>query len=267
MSGLFALVRACHLGPTVAVTFIAILLGVSAHLSGLLLLLVGITVLVGQLSIGWSNDWLDADNDAVSGRSDKPTTTGSISPRTLRLAALWAVAITVPVSLLVGRPGWWHLLLVASGWAYNAGLKKRAWSPVPYAVGFAALPLYVMGVAEVVAPLWLPLAGGLLGVAAHFANAAPDVVQDRKLGVLGLPQRIGARAALGVALVLLGAVGAVLLIEGQLRGARLLLGIVAVVVPVIAGAVLVARGQIGRSAFTLVMVAAVVDVALLVALV
>ena len=48
-------------------------------------------------------------------------------------------------------------------------------------------------------------------MAAHFANAAPDVAQDRALGVWGLPQRIGARASLAVALALLGGVGALLL--------------------------------------------------------
>ncbi len=264
MSSVVALLRSAHPGPTVAVTSIAVLLGVSADLSGALLLLVGATVLVGQLSIGWSNDWLDAERDAVAGRADKPTTSGSVAPSTLRFAALGSGAVSVPLSLLAGWGGAWHLLLVVSGWAYNLGLKKTAWSPVPYAVGFGALPIYVITVGSIAAQWWLPAAGALLGVSAHFANAAPDVAQDRELGVLGLPQRIGARASLAVALVLLGCVGWVLLTQAGLRGLALALGILLVVLPLIAGSVLVVRGRIGRPAFTMVMVAAVVDVVLLV---
>ena len=147
MSKAVALAGSCHPGPTVAVTSIAVLLGISVSLSGRLLFLVGLTVLVGQLSIGWSNDWLDAERDAAAVRADKPTTTGSIAPSTLRTAALGSLVLSVPLSLVVGVTGVWHLLLVASGWAYNVGLKKTAWSPAPYAVGFAALPVYVLAVA------------------------------------------------------------------------------------------------------------------------
>jgi 4-hydroxybenzoate polyprenyltransferase len=225
---------------------------------------VGATVLVGQLSIGWSNDWLDAARDVAAERADKPTAAGSVAPATLRLASLWAGVLSVPLSLLSGWSGVWHLLLVASGWAYNVELKKSIWSPVPYAVGFGALPVYVTAVAGESVRWWLPVAGGLLGVAAHFANAAPDVAQDRALGVLGLPQRIGARGSLVVALVLLGCAGGVLLSQAGLSGPVLVLGSALVVLPLIVGSVLVVRGRIGRPAFTVVMVAAVVDVALLV---
>ena len=264
MSKAVALARSCHPGPTVAVTSIAVLLGISVSLSGGLLFLVGLTVLVGQLSIGWSNDWLDAERDAAAMRADKPTTTGSIAPATLRIAALCSLALSLPLSLIVGVSGSWHLLLVASGWAYNLGLKKTAWSPVPYAVGFAALPVYVLAVAGVGAQWWLPASGGLLGVSAHFANAAPDVVEDRAADVLGLPQRIGARGSLATALVLLGCVGALLLTQVTLTGLWLALGFLVVSLPLICGSALVVLNRIGRPAFLMVMLAAVADVALLI---
>ena len=264
MRTLGALVRACHPGPTVAVTSIALLMGVSVQLSPTLLAIVGVTVLVGQLSIGWSNDWLDAARDVAAERSDKPTATGKVTPVTLRLASFWSAGVSVPLSLIVGWSGAWHLLLVVSGWAYNLGVKRSPWSPLPYALGFGALPIYVTAVAEQKVQWWLPVAGGLLGVAAHFANAAPDVAQDRELGVLGLPQRIGARGSLVVALVILGCAGGLLLTQGGLSGWGLALGGVLVALPVIAGSSFVMRGRIDRPAFTVVMVAAVVDVALLV---
>lgn len=264
MSTAAALARSCHLGPSIAVTSIALLLGISAELEAASLVLVGATVLVGQLSIGWSNDWLDATRDLAAGRTDKPTATGSIRPSTLRVAALSAGSLALPLSLLAGWPGGWHLLLVGSGWAYNVRLKMSAWSPVPYAVGFGALPLYVLAVAGVAAQWWMPASGAALGVAAHFANAAPDVEQDRALGVFGLPQRIGARPSLITALALLACVGGVLLTQLGLDGPGLALAGALVALPLMVGTTLVLLGRIGRPAFSLVMVAAVVDVALLV---
>lgn len=239
------------------------MLGVSAGLDANGLALVAATVLVGQLSIGWSNDWWDAAHDAEAGRRDKPAAQGYIAASTLRTAAFAAGAVAVPLSLLAGWVGAWHVLLLASGWVYNVALKPTPWSPLPYLVGFAALPLYVVGVAGVDAAWWLGVAGGLLGAAAHFANAAPDVVQDRAAGVLGLPQRLGARPSVALALVLLGAAGTLLLAHLDLEGWAHLVALAAVLLPLIAGSALVATDRMGRPVFTLVMLAAVGDVALL----
>jgi 4-hydroxybenzoate polyprenyltransferase len=159
--------------------------------------------------------------------------------------------------------GAWHLALVASGWLYNVALKPTRWSPLPYFVGFAALPLYVVGVSGVAAPWWMAVAGGLLGTAAHFANAAPDVDHDRSAGVFGLPQRFGARASVVIALIILGGAGALLLSQLEVVGWARPTAITAVVLPLIAGSVLVAINRMGRPVFTLVMVAAIVDVVLL----
>ena len=258
-----ALVSSSHPGPTVAVTTVAVLLGISARLSGPQLLLVALTVLLGQLSIGWSNDWLDAERDAAAGRRDKPAAEGAVSVSAVRRAALIAGLLAVALSLATGWAGVWHLLLVASGWAYNFGLKATLWSPAPYLVGFGALPVYVETVAGTPASWWLAIAGGLLGTAAHFANAAPDVAHDRQLGVLGMPQRIGPRSSLVVALTLLALVGGLLLTRIDAAGIQLFAAALLVSLPVLGGAVLVATGRISRPAFVLVMVAAVVDVALL----
>ena len=54
----------------------------------------------------------------------------------------------VVLSLLLGLvPGLLLLVLVASGWAYNAGLKRTAASVVPYVTGFGALPAGVVAAA------------------------------------------------------------------------------------------------------------------------
>src|SRR3954451_17152194 len=186
---------ATHLGPAVAVTTVATLLAVAAGLSGGRVALVCAAVLAGQASIGWSNDWLDADRDRAVARADKPVVQGAVQPGVLRVAALLAAAAAVVLSLLLGLvPGLLLLLLVASGWAYNAGLKRTAASVVPYVTGFGALPAGVVAAAPGTpsAPWWLVASGAALGGAAHLANVAPDLEDDLATGVRGLPHRLGA---------------------------------------------------------------------------
>jgi 4-hydroxybenzoate polyprenyltransferase len=59
-------------------------------------------VLTGQLSIGWSNDLVDAPRDRAVGRTDKPLATGALDERLVRVACVVAVLATVPLSLLCG---------------------------------------------------------------------------------------------------------------------------------------------------------------------
>ena len=224
--------------------------------------LVGVTVLVGQLSIGWSNDWWDAERDATIGRGDKPVATVRCRSRRCgprRSPQGWHPC-PVPVVWLAS----WsmHLLLVASGWAYNAGLKRVLASPIPYAVGFGALPAYVWLVAGEPLEVWVVVVGSLLGVAAHFANAAPDIADDRSLGVWGAPQRIGQRGSLAVAMGALGAAG-VMLVRQLGSGSAQLVGLAVVLAPIAVSAALLSAERV-RAVFAVVMVAAVADVSLLV---
>jgi heme o synthase len=50
--------------------------------------------------------------------------------------------------------------------------------------------------------------GALLGGGAHFANALPDLADDARTGVRGLPHRLGPNgSAIAAAVLLLGATG------------------------------------------------------------
>src|SRR5690348_3056892 len=101
-----ALIAATHAGPTVAVTLVATLLAVAAGVTAPRVVLVCAAVLAGQASIGWSNDWLDADRDRAVARADKPVVQGAVSPAVLRWSALTAAALAVVLSLLLGAaPG------------------------------------------------------------------------------------------------------------------------------------------------------------------
>ena len=207
------LALSCHPVPTSGVTALAAVLSAAIGLSPGRTALVAITVLAGQLSIGWSNDAIDAERDARTARADKPVATGAVPRSAVAVAAGGALAATIALSLAVGvLAGAVHLLFVACGWAYNLGLKSTAVSFVPYAIGFAALPSFVL-LARPGAPAppwWLAGAGGLLGIGAHLVNVLPDLDDDRATGVRGWPHRLGRRrstatvaAALGTASLLL----------------------------------------------------------------
>jgi 4-hydroxybenzoate polyprenyltransferase len=47
------------------------------------------------------------------------------------------------------------------------------------------------------------LGGALLGVAAHFLNVVKDMKQDHLSGIKGLPQRLGTKASVLIAIVLI----------------------------------------------------------------
>ncbi|GAB2913619.1 hypothetical protein GCM10027047_09460 [Rhodococcus aerolatus] len=258
MRAALALARSCHPGPTVAVTLVGALLAVAAGRGAGAALVVGVAVLVGQLAIGWLNDGLDAEKDRATGRTDKPVAGGAVGRRTVLGAAAVAAVLAVPLSFLAGgAAGWWHLLFVASGLVYDAGVKATAASGLPYLVGFGALPAFVVAPAGPV-PWWLVAAGALLGGGAHLANALPDLEDDLATGVRGLPQRLGPRrCAVGAAVLLLAAS---LTLAAGLGG--LVLGAAVVLV---AGVALAVGLRAGRAAlFRAVVVVALLDVVLLV---
>src|SRR5690606_22257873 len=132
-------------GPTVVVTALAAALVAGAGGSPGTVALAGAAVAVGQLSVGWSNDWIDAARDQAVHRADKPVVRGLVTSGQLRAAALGAAAACVVLSLATGvLPGVVHVVAVASAWAYNARLKSSAASWVPYAVSFGLLPLFLV---------------------------------------------------------------------------------------------------------------------------
>jgi 4-hydroxybenzoate polyprenyltransferase len=198
------LLLSCHPLPTAAVTAYGTVLGVMAAVPAGRLALFAAAVLTGQLAIGWSNDYIDAGRDRVAGRTDKPLATDATAARVVELAAAAAAVATVVLSLLLPwRAGIGQLVLVASGLAYNAGLKRTVLSWLPYATGFGALPAAAVLAARHHPAAWVIAVGALLGVAAHLANVLPDLTDDAATGVRGFPHRLGARLSALLMLVLL----------------------------------------------------------------
>ena len=258
------LLRACHPGPATAVTVVLTAYGVSAGLSPARVVLVAAAVFAGQLSIGWSNDLIDAARDRSAGRVDKPLATGELSATTVRLACVLAVLATVLLSLSCGLvAGLLHLGCVAAGWAYNLGLKATVFSWLPYAMAFGGYPI-VVTLAEPGAgppPWFVPAAGALLGIGAHLVNVLPDLADDEATGVRGLPHRLGHRRASLLAVTSLAAATVVLVLGVVDAVPGAVLALVLAAVAVLVRLTLVARGRVPfRAAIGI----ALVDVLLLV---
>jgi 4-hydroxybenzoate polyprenyltransferase len=232
--------------------------------------LLGAAMLAGQLSIGWSNDWIDADRDAAVARADKPIASGLVKRRTVRLAALVAAAAAVPLSALLGpAAALVNLLGIASGWSYNAWFKRTAASGVPYLLTFGTLPLLVtLSLTEPRAATWWAIAAGaLLGFGAHFANVLPDLDDDARTGVRGLPHRLG-RVASGA--TAFGSLALASVIASIGIGGAMSSGLPLAVIGVVVGLAIATVGIVRvitkpptRLLFQLIIAGAVLDVALL----
>lgn len=212
-----ALWGSSHPGPTLVVTALALALGVATGLDAWRLALLTLAVFAGQLSVGISNDALDAARDREVGRTDKPLARGDIG-----LGVAWGAAWgLLGAALALSAPLGWrmlaaHALTLGSAWAYNAGLKSTPWSIVPFLVSFGLFPsLPTLAAPEpAFAAGWAWIAGAALGAAVHLTNVLPDLDDDARTGIRGLPHRLGPRAAAivaalavfaGAAAVLLGA--------------------------------------------------------------
>ena len=266
-SAVAALVTACHPGPTAVVTAMAVALAVGVGRGPAGALAVGAAVLAGQLTIGWANDAVDASRDRAAGRTDKPVARGDVSATTVGRAAWVSGVACVPLSYLSGpAAGSVHLVVVASGLAYDLRLKATWWSWAPYAVAFGLLPGFVtLGLPEPAWPAgWVTLTAALLGVGAHFVNTLPDLADDLSQGVRGLPQRVGAPWSRRIAAALLLAATATLAVGPAGPPGRAAWSLVALGVVVIAAALAWPWPRGSRAPFHLVASLALVDVLVLV---
>jgi 4-hydroxybenzoate polyprenyltransferase len=262
------LLASSHPGPTVTVTVLATVLAAAAGRPLPVVVLVALAVLAGQLSIGLANDWIDVDRDRAVGRTDKPVALGRISVGEVRAAALGTAAVAVVLSLLLGPvAAAAHIVLVAAGWAYDAGLKRTAFSVVPFLVAFGLLPVVSVAAGGGQLPAWWAVAtGAVFGVAIHCTNVLPDLVDDAATGVRGFPHRLGLRLSgvvafgslmLGAVLVLLGQVVG----DDPVGGAGVVLAVVATVAVLVlaaAGIRLVLTGPPTRTLFRLVIASSLV---------
>jgi 4-hydroxybenzoate polyprenyltransferase len=260
-----ALWRSTHPGPSLVVTIVAAVLGAASGLEPWRVAVLAAAVFLGQLSVGLSNDAIDAGRDRDAGRIDKPLARGEASVRSAWIAAGVTVAGALAVSWTLGIEMLGaHAIALASAWAYNAGLKSTVVSVVPFIVSFGLLPSLATLSADIprLAAPWAWIAGAAIGIAVHLTNVLPDLDDDARTGVRGLPHRLGRTASAVVAgLALVG--GAIAVLVGPMAGAGmpppLGWGAFAIVVALAgAGLVLALVRPPGRVVFRLVMLAALV---------
>lgn len=200
----WTLFKASHPEPVVAVTASTALLAAAGPKgTPRRTLTATAAVLAGQLFTGWANDLLDRELDRRAGRFDKPLATGELDARTATRALAAALPAALLLSASLGRRELKaHSIGLAAAAAYNLGVRGTVLSWVPYAAAFPFLPVFAAG--RIPRP-WVLATAAQLGVAAHFAQVLPDIEDDRRQGINGLPQRLGAaNAATGVALLLTG---------------------------------------------------------------
>ncbi len=205
MSKVNGLRLASHFGPTLIVTTISLTLSLF-YTSWQNAIMIAFGVALGQLVVGWSNDLYDYADDLKHQRMNKPLVKGTITRELL----MRCLIIMVPLSFLANllgplgiNGGLVYMFGIACGVAYNLYFKFNIFSPLPYALAFAALPSSIVIAQEQTPPVWMWLGGALFGVAAHFVNVLKDIDEDQISGIGGLPQRLGMRNSIISAVVLI----------------------------------------------------------------
>ena len=197
----FLLVRAAH--PRQAL-LTAVGMAVAAALAGRPsreLLLILVTVLVGQVILGWSNDLVDRRRDARHRTAGKPVADGRLEPGTVWFCLALAVFLVVPLSVANGLyAGIAYLASVAVGlvgqWVW---LRKGFLSWLPWAASFALYPAFLSyggwgGQERGSAPeLLITVLAALLGVGVHLLTALWGLVPDNEDGWTYLPLKLGLR--------------------------------------------------------------------------
>ena len=205
MSKVRGVLKASHFGPTLIVTTISWIVANYYWWEGPAYV-IAFGVFTGQLIVGWSNDLYDYEDDLKHNRQNKPLVAGSISRGYLTKWLRFMVPFSFVANLLgpLGfKGGLVYMFGVSMGVAYNFYFKYNAFSWLPYALAFAALPSCVVISKSLHVPVWMWLGGAIFGSAAHFINVIKDMDQDRLSGIGGLPQRIGKANSIAAAAVLI----------------------------------------------------------------
>jgi 4-hydroxybenzoate polyprenyltransferase len=265
---LVSLIKSTHPIPSFSVAIFAAIFswGLGVELDRILV--IALAMLFQQFSVGLSNDWLDYERDLTSGRKDKPSVTGQVKVSEIRISALISAVLALVIGFLLGQTaGWLMVLMLIIGWAYNLGMKSNWSSAIPYALGFGTIPIFVglsAGFPTVI-PIWVVLVTALLGVSAHFANALPDLIEDKANGVNALPHILGQRiSAMVISITALAANFLVVTQSANLPVVAAVIGVVLTTTFVGLASLLSLRPKPPRIVFPLLIVASFVNVVLLV---
>ena len=199
------LLKASHFGPTLLVTAISFGFANYYWWEGPAYV-IAFGVFTGQLVVGWSNDIYDYADDLKHNRQNKPLVSGVITKEYLQKWLRFMVPFSFIANLLgpLGiKGGLLYMLGVGFGVAYNFYFKFSIFSPLPFAMAFAALPSCIAISKDITPPTWMWAGGALFGMAAHFINVIKDMKADQISQIKGLPQRLGSKKSLLAAALLI----------------------------------------------------------------
>lgn len=157
-----------------------------------------LTVLVGQVILGWHNDIVDRERDAAHRTPGKPIADGRLEPGAAWYAIVVAALVLVPLSITTGiTAGAIYLVSVCVGMIGNVVLRTGFFSWVTWAVSFGMLPAYLSyggwgGQALGDPPnTSITILAALLGIGVHFMRAVWGLVADHEDGWTYLPLKLG----------------------------------------------------------------------------
>lgn len=190
-----------------------------------------LTVLVGQVVVGWHNDLVDRDRDAAHDTARKPIADGRLDPGTVWYALAIAVLLLIPLSLSTGiTAGALYLASVIVSLVGNVVLRAGLFSWVTWAASFALYPFYLSyggwggGFTGTAPEPVMAVLAALLGIGVHVLRAIWGLVADDEDGWTYLPlrlgRRLGATRLLVVAAAYTGVVLALIAIAGSTVGLR-----------------------------------------------
>ena len=222
--GPLQLVRAAHprqaLLTALGLAVAAALAGRPTREAGLVFL----TVLVGQVILGWHNDLVDRDRDARHDTAGKPIAQLRIDAGTVWFSLACGLLLLVPLSLSNGLvAGCTYLIAVALGLLGNLALRRGLLSWLPWAASFALYPAFLSyggwgGGDTLAEPFGAPpeismtVLAALLGVGVHVLRALPGLVADRADGYRSVPLRIALRTGATKLLVIASVYSALVLV-------------------------------------------------------
>jgi 4-hydroxybenzoate polyprenyltransferase len=179
--------EAAHPFPLAAVLLLTTLIAVASSDDGPpdagRLALVLVAMLLSQLAIGWTNDYVDRESDR--GRLDKPVPAGRVDAGAMPLAVAGVLAGALLTGLALGPlPLLFLVAGTAAGLSYDLWLKETRWSWAPFIVAFAVLPPFVWSALDVFRTDLLALYAIALPLApaSHVANVLPDIATDAARG-------------------------------------------------------------------------------------
>lgn len=194
------ILRAGHVRPALATAIALALTAQLIHRGTTQIILIAITVLVGQLTIGWHNDLTDEFDDRRHERREKPLVSGSVTPRTLWILLSVSGVALIPLATAVGsRAGLFYIGSVLVAMTGNVLLRTGPLSFVSWAVSYGLLPFYLSYARPAAhtsggAPEWAMVACfALIGIGVHVALALWGLVADADDGWTYLPLQLGKR--------------------------------------------------------------------------